>query len=86
MNFFKSMFYIVPIMIYFFMEALLIGIFINFAWKSVLYPPTNIYITYFQWVIIIWTIKVLLFDVFKFVSQLNDFSENNYKENNKENE
>jgi len=33
-----------------------------------------------------WTIKVLLFDVFKFVSQLNDFSENNYKENNKENE
>ena len=67
----KNLLFLIPIMIYYFFESLRAAVFINIGWKYVLYPLTGVYITYFQWVIIIWIIKVIFFDVFKLLSGFN---------------
>ena len=61
----KNILYLVPVMIYYFLESLIIAVFVKFAWRFVIEPSSGIEITYFQWVIIIWTIKVVFFDIFK---------------------
>lgn len=49
----------------YFMESIFIGFFINLAWKFVLCPIFNIEINYFQWVFIVWIIKMLFYDILK---------------------
>jgi len=64
----KNILFIIPVMLYYFVEAMVVGIFITLVWRIFLAEALNIYIGYFQWVAIIWIIKVLLFDVFKLIS------------------
>jgi hypothetical protein len=52
-------------MIYYLVESLIIAVFVRFAWTLVIEPSFGINFTYFQWVVIIWTIKVVFFDIFK---------------------
>lgn len=80
---FKNFFYFFPIMLYYFIESAFIAIFIHFAWifanltdlittlSGVNYKPS-----YFQWIVVIWTIKLILFDIFKLTpNHLDDFQD-----------
>jgi hypothetical protein len=64
----KNLLYLIPVMIYYFIESMFTGLFVTLVWRAFLAQPLNVYITYFQWVAIIWIIKVLFFDVFKLIS------------------
>lgn len=57
-------------MIYYLFESAIIALFVNIAWRFVLYPLTDIYINYLQWVVIIWIVKMIFFDVFKLIADL----------------
>jgi hypothetical protein len=81
MDIFKNIFYLVPVIIYYFLEALLSAIFINLGWKYILQPKFDFQLGYFEWVIIIWIIKILFFDVFKLVIGLNSVTQKNDGEN-----
>jgi len=63
---FKSIAYVMSVMIYYFIESLLVGLFVSVAYHKILFNKLFIVdITYFQWVVMIWIVKVLLFDLFK---------------------
>lgn len=79
----KYLLFLFPVMLYYFVESALAGIFVYLAWKFVLQPTFNIEITYFQWVIIIWIIKVIFFDIFKLLASF--MNTNNNPTNNTEN-
>lgn len=76
----KNLLFIFPVMFYYFLESLIAAIFVGFVWRFALQPVLNIEIGYFQWVAIIWIIKVVFFDVFKLISGLSSMN-NNQKEN-----
>lgn len=67
MNFLKNIAYIFPVMFYYLVESLIIGLVISIVWKYLLFSTFNTTITYFQWVAIIWIVKVLFFDIFKLI-------------------
>jgi hypothetical protein len=73
----KSLFFVVPVMIYYFIESLITAAFVSFVWRFLLAEQLNTHIGYFQWVGIIWIAKVLLFDIFKTTVIQNDVSKNN---------
>jgi len=75
----KNILFIFPVMVYYFFESLIISIFISFVFDFVLSSIININISYFQWVCIIWIIKIVFFDVFKLISGLSTMN-NNIKE------
>lgn len=77
MDNFKHLFFIFPVMAYYFMESLISAIFINIAWRFVLEDYTQISINYFQWVVLIWIFKVVFFDVFKLINGLGTVSDPN---------
>jgi uncharacterized YccA/Bax inhibitor family protein len=64
----RNLVYLFPIMLYYFFESLIISIFVSFIWKFFLGEKFGIYLGYFDWVFIIWAIKVILFDVFKLLA------------------
>jgi hypothetical protein len=68
----KNLLFLVPIMIYYFFESIFAALFVNVVYKYTLFTLTDVYITYFQWVAIIWIIKVVFFDVFKLISGLSN--------------
>lgn len=72
----KQIFYIIPVMFYYFVEAIISALPIHFIWKFFFMPKFNFELLYIHWVLIIWIIKVILFDVFKFVSALEKTKEN----------
>ena len=76
----RNLFYIIPVMVYYFFESLIAGLFINVIWKYFLSESFNIYVTYFQWVLVIWIIKVIFFDVFKLMAGINNAVDNNNKQ------
>lgn len=72
----KNFFYFLPIMLYYFIESAFIAGFVYFLWifakLDILISKlsgTEVNIEYFQWLVLIWTIKLILFDVFKLASQ-----------------
>lgn len=67
MNFLKNIAYIFPVMFYYLIESLIISLVISVVWKYLLFSIFNTTITYFQWVAIVWIIKVLFFDIFKLI-------------------
>mgnify|MGYP001571990488 CR=1 FL=1 len=75
----KNILFIFPVMVYYFFESIIIAIFISIVWKFALQQLTTINITYFQWVCIIWIIKVIFFDVFKLLSGLSTMNNQNNK-------
>jgi len=76
----KDILFIFPVMLYFLLEALIVGLIISTIWKFFLSYTFNFNIGYFQIVAIYWIIKMLLFDVFKLVAGLNSVGSNMEKE------
>jgi hypothetical protein len=64
-DFLKNILFLIPIMIYYFIESIILALFINLVWKLILQSKFNIYLSYLDWVAIIWIIKVVFFDIFK---------------------
>lgn len=61
----KSLLMIIPIMFYYLIESFFIGLFVSVGWKFILQPQFDIQLSYLTWVIIIWIVKVILFDPIK---------------------
>lgn len=80
----KNILFIFPVMGYFLLESVILAVFVSFAWKFFLLPTFDIQISYIQWVIFIWIIKVVFFDVFKLISGLTAM--NNQQNNNQNQE
>jgi len=66
----KNIAFLFPVMAYYAIESLIAALFITVLWRFVLYPITNIDITYLQCASIIWIIKIVFFDVFKLLTGL----------------
>jgi hypothetical protein len=64
----KNLMYLVPVMLYYFFESVIIAIFVSFVWRFVLQPKIGLVIGYFDWVCLIWIVKVILFDIFKLMA------------------
>jgi hypothetical protein len=79
----KQLFYIIPVMLYYFIESIISATPINLIWKFFFAPKFNFEILYIHWVLIIWMIKVIFFDVFKFAAMIDADKEKN-KTNNDE--
>jgi uncharacterized membrane protein len=64
---FNNILFIFPVMGYFALEAIVVGVIITLVWKLIL---SNFLgnIQYLQIVAIYWIVKMLLFDVFKLVA------------------
>lgn len=62
---FRHLYYLLSVMLLYFFESIIIGFFIYLAWKYILHTLINIEIIYFQWVAIVWVIKMLFYDVLK---------------------
>lgn len=71
----KSIFLLILIMITYLIESMFIGLFVNIAWKFVLQSQFEVQLTYKHWVLIIWIVKILLFDVFKVVAAMEKIKE-----------
>lgn len=69
----NNIMFIFPVMFYYAIEALIVGIFISFIWKFLL---SNYFgnLEYFQIVGIYWIFKMLFFDVFKLIASLASMS------------
>jgi hypothetical protein len=63
----RNILFIIPIMVYFFVESLVTALFVSVIYRIFLAEALNVYIKYSQWVAVIWIVKVLLFDVFKLI-------------------
>ena len=87
MSLLKNLFLIIPVMLYYFIESLISGLAVMFLYDYFLLSLTGFEITYKQWVVIIWIIKIIFFDVFKFNHvQNNVFEEENNEEKKENNE
>ncbi len=73
----KNIFFIFPVMGYYLLESIVIAIFVNIVWKFILQDFIGIEINYIKWVAIIWILKLLLFDVFKLISGLAQYNNQN---------
>ena len=73
--------FIFPVMAYYALEAVIVGIFIMIVWKFCLSQFFG-NIGYLQIVGIYWIIKMLLFDVFKLISGFTSLGNNAEKEMN----
>jgi hypothetical protein len=80
----KNMFYILPVMGYYFLESMLIAAPVFIVWRFVLLKTFEVYVSYFQWVGIIWIIKVIFFDVFKLITGLSQINTATTNDNKKE--
>ena len=78
----KNIFFLIPIMLYYFVESMLAAIFVTLVWRVFLVDLFGVYITYFQWVAIIWIFKVIFFDVFKIFSMFMAVPPQNQEQNN----
>lgn len=66
----KMLVFIFPVMGYYLLESVIISIFVTVIWKYFLFSIINVSINYVQWTLIIWIVKMLLFDVFKLINSL----------------
>jgi len=57
--------YLFPVMFYYLLEAILVGVFIAIFWK--LFMNSLWGLGYLQIVVIYWIVKMLLFDIFKLI-------------------
>lgn len=78
-NIFKDILFIFPVMGYYALEALLVGIVISIIWKLFL---SNFFgnIGYLQIIAIYWIIKMLFFNVFNLIAGLSSAGSNMCKE------
>ena len=85
MSLLKNLFLIIPVMIYYFIESMISGLFVMLVYDNMLYQLFTYEVSYKQWVCMIWIIKVIFFDVFKFNHTTNDVFENNNANTNENN-
>ena len=78
-NIFKDILFVFPVMFYYALEALIVGIFISFVWKFILSGYFGD-IGYFQIVAFYWIFKMLMFDVFKLIAGLTSMGSNMQRE------
>ena len=71
----KNVVFIFPVMGYFLIESVIIALFVSVAWNFILKSLIPIDVTYVQWVVIIWIVKVICFDVFKLLAGLSSIPE-----------
>lgn len=76
----KQVLYIIPVMFYYFIESIISAVPIHFLWKLFFSVKFNFGLQYVHWVIIIWMVKVIFFDVFKFAAF---FDKNNEEQKDK---
>lgn len=76
----KQILYIIPIMFYYFIESIISAVPIHFIWKFFFSEKFSFGLQYIHWVLIIWMIKVIFFDVFKFATMFDKTTENNNNE------
>jgi len=81
---FNDILFVFPIMLYYALEALVVGIFITLVWKFILSRYFGD-MGYLQIVAIYWIVKMLFFDVFELLSGLHSFG-SNILENQEDNE
>lgn len=80
---FRHLYYLTTVMLMYFIESIYIGFFIYLAWKYVINPIFDIDIIYFQWVFIVWVIKMLFYDSLKLpISNNNNDIQNTEDKNN----
>lgn len=72
MQIIKNALIVLPVMGYYLIESMIIALFISFVWNFFLEELFHISISYFQWIGIIWIIKIIFFDVFKLLSAVNN--------------
>lgn len=72
---------IIQLLLYFFIESFIAAIFVNLGWKFMLQPKFEFYISFLDWVIIIWIIKIIFFDVFKLMTFTNTIKNQQNKDN-----
>ena len=72
-----NLYYLLPIMFYYALEAVIVGLFIMIVWKAFL---SNFLgnVGYLQIVAIYWIVKMLLFNVFNLIGNLNAAGTNAY--------
>lgn len=71
--------FVFPIMLYYALEAIIVGVFILFVWKFCLSKFLGD-IGYIQIIGIYWIFKMLMFDVFKLLAGLTSMGSNMQKE------
>lgn len=86
----RNLGYILPVLMYYFIESIVIGLPVWAVWKFTLSAKFfNFEITYFEWVGIIFIIKAIFYDVFKIIfsvmstqnNDINDINNNNVTTN-----
>ena len=73
----KNLFYLIPIYFYYLLESLFIGLILNLIWKFGFQERINFKLEYIDIVLIVWVIKILLFDVFKITTNFNEINKIN---------
>ena len=71
--------FVFPVMFYYLLEAVIVGVFISLMWKFFLSQFLGD-VGYLQIVAIYWIVKMLLFDVFKLIAGFSAIGENMQKE------
>lgn len=65
----RNVIYIITLMVYYLVESIIIGIPVSLIWNFILKSTFfNFDISYVAWVSMIWIIKIIFFDVFRFKS------------------
>jgi len=82
---FNDILFVFPIMLYYALEALIVGIFIMVIWKLFLSQYLG-EMGYLQIVAIYWIVKMLLFDVFKLLAGFQSLGSKMEKEMEENNE
>ena len=63
---------LITVIIYFFIESIIIGFCVYLAWICGLQRLFfNFEITYTNWILIIWVIKIISFNIFNYLSAVN---------------
>jgi len=85
MNNLKNLLFILPIILYYLIESIVIGFIVYLIWHFIFQIKFNFTLSYFEIVFIIWVIKIVLFDIFKVSDRFtlpNDPEDNQDEENN----
>jgi hypothetical protein len=64
----KNIFYIIPILFYYLIESMFLGLIIFAIWKIGFQWRFAFRLSYLDWVMIVWVCKMIFFDIFKLSS------------------
>ena len=76
---FRDILFVFPVMAYYALEALIVGVFITIVWKLLISQYFG-HLGYLPIVGIYWIAKMVLFDVFKLIAGLNSAGSNMQRE------